>query len=458
MELKYFKSIWFEVIKTFSKLKLRFEASDWTNDHETVWIGLYANKTLNNWIWQDHIGLEYTGVTSWRTGYPTLSRKKRAKEKSKAKSATSTSAFCVQMDINGWANDACLSTYEYICQTYTNGCTADAPYVLENNCYQLVTANTTVLEAMSLCSSSGGDLVMPKTDQINDYIYDINYDAVGTWIGLYRPEGNETIPFQWFDGDSITEEYLNRSVTHVSVTVRSGTEPDRYTYMTSSGYWNTANIEDRDDLSYICEYRILADCGTIEIRNGSTISQNTTEGSVHDVNCDVGYFAVNSTTSCRSNGEWYPTPTCTPVQAVVDCGTLIIDNGSTISYNTTEGNAHEITCNYGYIQSNCTTQCQSDGSWYPVPICVLDTTGICSCETDNFNITNLDETVNDIIKNLTINRAQLSRTRRKLSSADDGRVSSQCLGWSGIVLLAGVCFVLVSSDVINLLSLLLGRT
>ncbi|XP_052078446.1 uncharacterized protein LOC127716314 [Mytilus californianus] len=84
------------------------------------------------------------------------------------------------------------------------------------------------------------------------------------------------------------------------------------------------------------------------------------------------------------------------------------------------------------------------------------TTSVCTCTLNDCrsfkNSTEILEMIEDIKKNLYIDKQQLSSTKRKLQSAEDPRTSSKSIGLFGVAILTSVLLTIVLADVPRLLS------
>ena len=65
----------------------------------------------------------------------------------------------------------------------------------------------------------------------------------------------------------------------------------------------------------------------------------------------------------------------------------------------------------------------------------------------------MEEVINEIVRNLTINRAETSKTRRELTCAEDSRQSSRVVGGLGIAVLSVVFAGIIILDLPRLMSL-----
>ncbi|KAL4232131.1 hypothetical protein ACF0H5_009706 [Mactra antiquata] len=155
--------------------------------------------------------------------------------------------------------------------------------------------------------------------------------------------------------------------------------------MTPSGRWDAVNEFDNFNASYICEYPLIEDCGALLIDNGYTIMENTTEGVSHLVECMTGYTSNISTVTCDVTGSWVPEPTC------------------------------------------------NVGSNY-----------VCACDVDIDSL-QLDE----LIRNLTIDKSRLSSATRTQSSADDNRLSAMLIGIGGAFLIVFSILFFIILDIVQ---------
>lgn len=76
-----------------------------------------------------------------------------------------------------------------------------------------------------------------------------------------------------------------------------------------------------------------------------------------------------------------------------------------------------------------------------------DETVNCVCFDVTPGNTSLDDIIRQIIRNLTVDRNELSSTRRQLSSAEDERISSKCIGISGVIIMTCFCSLFIINDI-----------
>ena len=72
--------------------------------------------------------------------------------------------------------------------------------------------------------------------------------------------------------------------------------------------------------------------------------------------------------------------------------------------------------------------------------------GYCRCNISALNSTEIDKTVEELIQNLTVNKDTTSKTRRKLTSAEDDRPSAIAVGALGVIVLSTVVLLLFIFD------------
>ena len=65
----------------------------------------------------------------------------------------------------------------------------------------------------------------------------------------------------------------------------------------------------------------------------------------------------------------------------------------------------------------------------------------------------MEEVIDEIVRNLTVNKAETSKTRRELTCAEDSRQSAQVVGALGIAILSVVFAGIVILDLPRLMSL-----
>ncbi|XP_060560780.1 sushi, von Willebrand factor type A, EGF and pentraxin domain-containing protein 1-like [Ruditapes philippinarum] len=110
----------------------------------------------------------------------------------------------------------------------------------------------------------------------------------------------------------------------------------------------------------------FADCGTVPLINGGSITLNqagnSSYGALAEVRCNTGYNTTLPTIECGDNGKWDNT-TCD----IVDCGNVpLISNGSITLIedgNTTYGALAEVTCETGYNETLKIIECRDTGDW-----------------------------------------------------------------------------------------------
>ena len=72
--------------------------------------------------------------------------------------------------------------------------------------------------------------------------------------------------------------------------------------------------------------------------------------------------------------------------------------------------------------------------------------GYCRCNVSIQINNNTDTSISDLIQNLTVNKDETSKSRRKLTSADDSRVSAKAVGAVGLGVLLAVSITLFALD------------
>jgi len=75
----------------------------------------------------------------------------------------------------------------------------------------------------------------------------------------------------------------------------------------------------------------------------------------------------------------------------------------------------------------------------------------CLCSTGAFTNLTTTEIVEQLIKNLTVDKGDLSSEHRKLTSANDERSSSQTIGTVGVAILSVVFGSIILLDIVRLL-------
>ncbi|OWF44967.1 hypothetical protein KP79_PYT13024 [Mizuhopecten yessoensis] len=97
------------------------------------------------------------------------------------------------------------------------------------------------------------------------------------------------------------------------------------------------------------------------------------------------------------------------------------------------------------VEIDTSTQCQN-----------IDTGTMCPCLSPNMKYVNLTQEVLEKIlenlkKELTLNKTLLAKSLRRRISAKDSRLSSQLMGYTGAIMLATPILIIVLSDVANLI-------
>jgi len=75
----------------------------------------------------------------------------------------------------------------------------------------------------------------------------------------------------------------------------------------------------------------------------------------------------------------------------------------------------------------------------------------CLCSTGAFTNLTTTEIVDQLVKNLTVDKTDLSSEQRKLTSANDERSSSQTIGTVGVAILSVVFGSIILLDIVRLL-------
>ncbi|KAH3858425.1 uncharacterized protein LOC127871619 isoform X3 [Dreissena polymorpha] len=394
-----------------------------TGNHEPVWIGLTDFSKEMFFKWNDQEDLSTS--TYWKLNEPHDSK--------------GNDEDCVEIKKDGLNNARCENiANRHICQTHPQECLAGSPYMFGDRCYRLYTGAFTM---NAVTCPNNGLLAMPKSKIISTYLDSINLYDNDLWIGLNYIS---TRGFVWADGENASSTdlaYFDQMfvgglpyTTNISAL---------FAYLTPSGRWDIAYEGTDIAMSFICEYRVQADCGPLVYSYGTTAAHDTKEGVTYSVTCREGFAPEVAETKCMSNGSWVPQPKC-----LIDCGPLVYSYGTTAANDTKKGVTYSVTCEEGFAPEFAETMCLSNGSWVPQPKC-LKADGYCLDTCVNYTVD--DRQLDALVQNLTLDRGNLSSMRRRMSSAEDNRFLSKCIGLSGVAIICSFCGVFVCLDLTRLL-------
>ncbi|KAL4219781.1 scavenger receptor [Mactra antiquata] len=125
-------------------------------------------------------------------------------------------------------------------------------------------------------------------------------------------------------------------------------------------------------------------CGDPTPLNGYINSTQTKYGSVVEIGCEIGYrLEGNKTVVCELNGSWNDRPYC----QYIDCQSPVPEDGSANSSSTSNGTVVEISCNMGYnLSGEAIITCQPNDNWTDYPTCDILDCGAPSVDNANVNL------------------------------------------------------------------------
>ena len=128
-------------------------------------------------------------------------------------------------------------------------------YFYKDKMYKVFKQSITWKDAQAFCKSLGGNLAMPKTQELGDFIINIatQYNLNGLWLGA-TDEETEGV-WKWVDGTTMTYNNWNNGEPNNS----GGNEHYLKTYTkNNSGKWNDlANNNTVNISGFICEFDLI---------------------------------------------------------------------------------------------------------------------------------------------------------------------------------------------------------
>ena len=148
------------------------------------------------------------------------------------------------------------SFFLYLAFSCLSGCPAGWS-AHENSCYYIDNSPTQKMsDARLKCQNMGGDLVIIRSAQENDFIFDLVKKLnkhVGVWLGLQRMDDSE---FYWIDGTPLEGHYQNWNVGEPND--YGGREDCGHMFGTGSaaGKWNDSPCDWKVVPSVVCQKSI----------------------------------------------------------------------------------------------------------------------------------------------------------------------------------------------------------
>ena len=168
----------------------------------------------------------------------------------------------------------------------------DNTYIYKNKVFKVFKKNMSWKEAQAFCESIGGNLAMPKTKELSDFIVEIatKYYLNGLWLGG-TDEETEGV-WKWVDGTSMT--YTNWSPGEPNNVISDTSKGEHYLEVyTSNGTWNDLpNAASSSVAGFICEFNVLS-----TIKLFKKVDNELFELKVKDVSFSDGIIITEETIS-----------------------------------------------------------------------------------------------------------------------------------------------------------------
>ena len=402
-----------------------------------LWLGMTRYAGGSNFKWQDGSAVNYT---NWRSGYP------RDDEN------------CVYMKDYGELRSVyCDKNRYYVCQVLPTEYECPDGWnrsFSQDICYKSLGLGTHH-QAQNVCSTlsdARAEVLMPKTEEENAYL--------GTWMaenniknvitGLSRTTLLSTIFWVWYDGEPLAWfDYTNWY---------PGTYPLFAPYDSCVIITETGNYKWEHSVTFcggtwdiVCQCRLpsLINVGTINQIYCLTPTESTTEGITTESITTRDITTAKATTENDAPTSNIPNYTVSnamtsTLHATVDSDapTSNIPNHTVSDATTSTSPAtvdDSIWTSYGPYtsqQSTSASECYKECQ--------------CSVEARPLTSKQLEEKIQNIKTNLTLETSTLSKTIRRMTCADDPRPSSKYIGFVGGGIMLLVLGILILIDTMTL--------
>lgn len=168
----------------------------------------------------------------------------------------------------------------------------DDTYLYQNKLFKVIKESVTWKEAQDKCRELGGNLAMPKSADLGDFISGVarRYEINGLWLGA-TDEEQEGV-WKWIDGTAMT--YTNWNVGEPNNV--NGNEHYLETYTSSNdGKWNDLPGDMRLD-GYICQFDLIKTVSVFREMDGELFSVD-----IRDISFSDGVIITDTAISLNDN-------------------------------------------------------------------------------------------------------------------------------------------------------------